>query len=91
MVAYAAGLKQSPIFKWQGTMRTIEPFTTASPLRDQTPEVIATREFQTTLVGMMGHDLRQVPCRAFKGRTSTALVYRRCAATSPAWIVERAR
>jgi two-component system, OmpR family, phosphate regulon sensor histidine kinase PhoR len=41
------------------TMRTIESFTIAHPPQDQTPQGLAAREFQTTLVGMMGHDLRQ--------------------------------
>ena len=40
-------------------MRTIENFSLASPMRDSPPEALAAREFQTTLLGMMGHDLRQ--------------------------------
>jgi two-component system, OmpR family, phosphate regulon sensor histidine kinase PhoR len=44
---------------WRGKMRTIETLTVASALRDQPPETLSVHEFQTTLVGMMGHDLRQ--------------------------------
>lgn len=44
---------------WLGKMRTIETFTPTSPPRDPSPAAFSAREFQTTLVGMMGHDLRQ--------------------------------
>ena len=40
-------------------MRTTEGFTTAPTMQDQRPKALAAQEFQTTLVGMMGHDLRQ--------------------------------
>src|SRR4051794_1083632 len=38
-------------------MRTIESF--APNMRDQQPKTVVAQEFQTTIVGMMGHDLRQ--------------------------------
>ena len=44
---------------WLGKMRTIETFPPTSPPRDPSPAAFSAREFQTTLVGMMGHDLRQ--------------------------------
>jgi two-component system phosphate regulon sensor histidine kinase PhoR len=40
-------------------MRTIEGFMVAPIMQDQKLRTLAAREFQTTLVGMMGHDLRQ--------------------------------
>ncbi|WGD55179.1 HAMP domain-containing sensor histidine kinase [Bradyrhizobium sp. CB1650] len=40
-------------------MKTIESFVVAPAGQGQKPEVVAAQEFQTTLVGMMGHDLRQ--------------------------------
>src|ERR1700730_12905420 len=40
-------------------MRTIEGFIVAPIMQDQKLRTLAAREFQTTLVGMMGHDLRQ--------------------------------
>ncbi|WP_342724680.1 HAMP domain-containing sensor histidine kinase [Bradyrhizobium sp. B097] len=40
-------------------MRTIEGFIVAPAKRDQKPKALAAQELQTTLVGMMGHDLRQ--------------------------------
>jgi two-component system, OmpR family, phosphate regulon sensor histidine kinase PhoR len=40
-------------------MRTIEGFIVTPGKRDQKPKGPAAQEFQTTLVGMMGHDLRQ--------------------------------
>ncbi|OSI23785.1 sensor histidine kinase [Bradyrhizobium canariense] len=38
-------------------MRTIESF--APNMQDQKPKTVVAQEFQTTIVGMMGHDLRQ--------------------------------
>ncbi|OSI67333.1 hypothetical protein BSZ21_17125 [Bradyrhizobium canariense] len=38
-------------------MRTIESF--APNMQDQKPKSVVAQEFQTTIVGMMGHDLRQ--------------------------------
>jgi signal transduction histidine kinase len=40
-------------------MRSIESFTVAPIVQDRKQGALAAREFQTTLVGMMGHDLRQ--------------------------------
>jgi two-component system phosphate regulon sensor histidine kinase PhoR len=40
-------------------MRTIEGFTAAPTMQDQSLKALAAQDFQTTLVGMMGHDLRQ--------------------------------
>lgn len=40
-------------------MGSIESFTIASTVRDRKLRTLAAREFQTTIVGMMGHDLRQ--------------------------------
>jgi two-component system phosphate regulon sensor histidine kinase PhoR len=40
-------------------MRTIEGFIVAPTMQDQKLKTLAAREYQTTLVGMMGHDLRQ--------------------------------
>ena len=40
-------------------MGSIENFTVASTVRDRKLRTLAAREFQTTIVGMMGHDLRQ--------------------------------
>jgi hypothetical protein len=40
-------------------MRTIESFVTAASMRDRRLKTFVTREFQTTIVGMLGHDLRQ--------------------------------
>jgi two-component system phosphate regulon sensor histidine kinase PhoR len=40
-------------------MRTIEGFIVAPTMRDQQLTALAAWEFQTTLLGMMGHDLRQ--------------------------------
>jgi two-component system phosphate regulon sensor histidine kinase PhoR len=41
------------------TMRTIEGFVGPSPMQDQKLRAIAAEGFQTALIGMMGHDLRQ--------------------------------
>jgi len=40
-------------------MQTFEGFTIADSSREQAPDSRAAQEFQTTLLGMMGHDLRQ--------------------------------
>jgi two-component system phosphate regulon sensor histidine kinase PhoR len=40
-------------------MRTIEGFIDAPDMQDRALKTLAAREFQTTIVGMMGHDLRQ--------------------------------
>jgi two-component system, OmpR family, phosphate regulon sensor histidine kinase PhoR len=40
-------------------MRTIGGFIVAPTVQDQKLKALAAREFQTTLLGMMGHDLRQ--------------------------------
>lgn len=40
-------------------MRTIESLIAAPNMQDRTPKTVVAREFQTTIVGMMGHDLRQ--------------------------------
>ena len=40
-------------------MRSIEGFSLAPIVQDQTLRTLAAQEFQTTIVGMMGHDLRQ--------------------------------
>ena len=40
-------------------MRSIEGFTVAPAVPDRELNTVAAREFQTALVGMMGHDLRQ--------------------------------
>ena len=40
-------------------MRAIEGFVVAPTRRDQKPKALAAQELQTTLVGMIGHDLRQ--------------------------------
>ena len=40
-------------------MRTTESLTIPHTPQDQTPQRLSAQEFQTTLVGMMGHDLRQ--------------------------------
>src|SRR5216117_3180977 len=40
-------------------MRTIESFIAAPNVQDRKPKTLVTQEFQTTIVGIMGHDLRQ--------------------------------
>ena len=40
-------------------MRTIEGLAVAPKMRDRKLKALAAQEFQTTIVGMMGHDLRQ--------------------------------
>ena len=40
-------------------MRSIESFNVTPAMQDRRLGVLAAREFQTTIVGMMGHDLRQ--------------------------------
>src|ERR1700733_3526114 len=40
-------------------MTTIENYVTAPGMRDQEPKTLATQDFQTTIIGMLGHDLRQ--------------------------------
>jgi two-component system, OmpR family, phosphate regulon sensor histidine kinase PhoR len=40
-------------------MRTIERFIVASNMEDRELKSLVAQEFQTTIVGMMGHDLRQ--------------------------------
>jgi two-component system, OmpR family, phosphate regulon sensor histidine kinase PhoR len=40
-------------------MRTVESFIVAPDIQDRDLNAIVAQEFQTTLVGMMGHDLRQ--------------------------------
>jgi len=41
------------------TMRPIEGLAIAPNMQDRKPKTLAALEFQTTLVGIMGHDLRQ--------------------------------
>lgn len=40
-------------------MRTIEGFSVAPNMQDRKPKTLIAQEFQTTIVGMLGHDLRQ--------------------------------
>jgi signal transduction histidine kinase len=40
-------------------MRTIEDFVVAPDMQDRRPKTLAVQEFQTTILGMLGHDLRQ--------------------------------
>ena len=40
-------------------MRTIEGFVVEPDMRDRRLKAFVAQEFQTTIVGMMGHDLRQ--------------------------------
>jgi two-component system phosphate regulon sensor histidine kinase PhoR len=40
-------------------MRTIENFVATPGMRDREPKTLATQDFQTTIIGMLGHDLRQ--------------------------------
>jgi two-component system, OmpR family, phosphate regulon sensor histidine kinase PhoR len=40
-------------------MRTIESYVVAPNMRDRKLKTLVAQEFQTTIVGMMGHDLRQ--------------------------------
>jgi two-component system phosphate regulon sensor histidine kinase PhoR len=40
-------------------MRTIEGFVAAPNMQDRKPKTFVAQEFQTTIVGMLGHDLRQ--------------------------------
>ena len=40
-------------------MRTIEGFVVAPDMQDRRLKTLAAQEFQTTIVGMLGHDLRQ--------------------------------
>jgi two-component system phosphate regulon sensor histidine kinase PhoR len=40
-------------------MRTVESFIVAPDIQDRDLNAIVAQEFQTTIVGMMGHDLRQ--------------------------------
>ncbi|MGY0569881.1 sensor histidine kinase [Bradyrhizobium sp. RDM12] len=40
-------------------MRTVESLTIAPDVRERKPKGLAAQEFQTTIVGMLGHDLRQ--------------------------------
>src|ERR1700719_876756 len=40
-------------------MRSIESFNVTPAMQDRRLGALAAREFQTTIVGMMGHDLRQ--------------------------------
>jgi signal transduction histidine kinase len=40
-------------------MRTVESFIVAPDIQDRDLKAIVAQEFQTTIVGMMGHDLRQ--------------------------------
>jgi nitrogen-specific signal transduction histidine kinase len=40
-------------------MRTIESFVAAPSMRDRRLKALMAQEFQTTIVGMLGHDLRQ--------------------------------
>jgi len=40
-------------------MRTVESFTIAPNLRKRKPKGLVAQEFQTAIVGMLGHDLRQ--------------------------------
>src|SRR3954469_23678034 len=40
-------------------MRPIESLIAAPNMQDQAPKTVVAREFQTTIVGIMGHDLRQ--------------------------------
>jgi two-component system phosphate regulon sensor histidine kinase PhoR len=51
---------QSVIKSQQGdNMRTIEGFSVAPNMQDRRPKTLIAQEFQTTIVGMLGHDLRQ--------------------------------
>jgi two-component system, OmpR family, phosphate regulon sensor histidine kinase PhoR len=49
----------SQLLTGERKMRTIEGFVATSPMQDQTPGAFAAERFQTALIGMMGHDLRQ--------------------------------
>src|ERR1700735_1107852 len=40
-------------------MRTIESFVATPSMRDRRLKALVAQEFQTTIVGMLGHDLRQ--------------------------------
>src|SRR3984893_11859697 len=40
-------------------MRTIESFVATPSMRNRTLKAVVAQEFQTTIVGMLGHDLRQ--------------------------------
>src|SRR5213080_1526005 len=40
-------------------MRTMESFTMAPKMQDHRPKTVVAQEFQTAIVGMLGHDLRQ--------------------------------
>jgi two-component system phosphate regulon sensor histidine kinase PhoR len=40
-------------------MRTIEGLAIAPNIRDRKPKTLVAQEFQTTIMGMLGHDLRQ--------------------------------
>jgi two-component system, OmpR family, phosphate regulon sensor histidine kinase PhoR len=40
-------------------MRTIEGLAVAPNMRDRKPKTLVAQQFQTTLIGMLGHDLRQ--------------------------------
>src|SRR3984957_19403739 len=40
-------------------MKTIESFVAAPSMRDRRLKALVAQEFQTTIVGMLGHDLRQ--------------------------------
>jgi signal transduction histidine kinase len=40
-------------------MRTIEGFIAAPNIQERKPKTLIAQEFQTTIVGMLGHDLRQ--------------------------------
>lgn len=56
------------LLKGRRKMRTIEGVVT-SPVQGQRPEMLAAQGFQSALIGMMGHDLRQ-PLHIIKGTYS---------------------
>jgi two-component system, OmpR family, phosphate regulon sensor histidine kinase PhoR len=65
-------------------MTTIESFYTNPPRHVQNPEALASQDFQTALIGMIGHDLRQ-SVQIIKS-TYTLLKPRLNAAPHRAWI-----
>ena len=40
-------------------MRTIEGLAAAAKMQDRKPKTLVAQEFQTTIIGLLGHDLRQ--------------------------------
>lgn len=53
--SFNEGVTESP----GENMRTVESLTIAPDVRERKPKGLAAQEFQTTIVGMLGHDLRQ--------------------------------